>query len=213
LVIDVLRKDRAVFTRDEVAYLLKKYVDLNEVAPLKYIDYLGRIMSSDKVVYLGVKDLEGRDLYTSRGRYELEESFDSLLRNMKSSHKLGISKTELEKISFLTQFSQKMGLSKKLELTELQKEVALNILNGENISVLEGLPGSGKTNVMREVARHYSSNGYDVIGAAMSASAAIELGGAANIKAMSITKLRYEVEKRNKIISSSKDFNLNLEID
>ncbi|MGV2432434.1 MAG UNVERIFIED_CONTAM: AAA family ATPase [Rickettsiaceae bacterium] len=104
-------------------------------------------------------------------------------------------------------------MSKKVDLTQLQKEIVLNILNGENISVLRGLPGSGKTNVMREVARHYRENGYNIIGTAMSASAAIELGSAANIKAMSITKFRYETERQNNSINSAKDFRLNLSMD
>jgi hypothetical protein len=36
----------------------------------------------------------------------LEESFDSLLQNIKSSHRLGISRERLERVSLLSQLSE-----------------------------------------------------------------------------------------------------------
>ncbi|MGV2432433.1 MAG UNVERIFIED_CONTAM: hypothetical protein LVQ98_03540 [Rickettsiaceae bacterium] len=40
LVIDILRQERAVFTRDEIGFLLKKHMNLDDNEPLKYIDCL-----------------------------------------------------------------------------------------------------------------------------------------------------------------------------
>ncbi len=264
LIIDILRKDRAVFTREDIAkelfktYAVAREVDsdlklgtgqvdspkqeYNDIEISKYASDLAKVMASDRLVCLGSKDLEGRVLYTSRVRYELEQdllrSIDILKygeggfhkqenasgelflkdaprydrselllkseidnRAVVRNHCLDISMEDLDKkdlaVSLKDKAFEMLGMTRRCSknLSEKQKEVVLGVLNGADISVVEGLPGAGKTFVMREIARQYKKAGYNVIGIAVSASAAKELGSVAGIRSMSITKFRHEIER------------------
>ena len=248
LIIDRLRKNKPVFTREDVAKeLFSAYqevmgdelvlclegeseirgknslkTDYNDADITKYTCDLAKVMASKRLVCLGTKDLEGRMLYTSRVRFELEQDLLAKVDSIKNSvelvlgegdqldtisvgaHCLDVSLEDLDRKNVfefardkVAESLEKLGLLRRCSvvLSDKQKEVVLGVLNGESVSVVEGLPGAGKTTVMNAVARQYRSAGYQVIGAAVSASAASELGMVAGIKSMSITKLRYEIER------------------
>lgn len=268
MVVDLLRRDRAVFTRDDVSSALlerldyssgssndsesggggesteikggMQKVDLDVIQGLdkemlhvgRYLSDLSGVMESDKVVPIGARDLEGRELFTSRERYELEKDLTKRLQRLKgeygvggelgaesagdvSKHSLGVSEEDLQNGFGKTKVRsalEHIGFVREVKLSLRQSEVALSVLNGGNVSVVEGLPGAGKTTVMGEVARVYKGMGYKVLGTAVSSSAASELGER-GIKSMNITKLRYETELARGAISGKEDFKVNLPID
>lgn len=263
LIIDVLRKDRAVFTKEDISKALMEHVredlysgadfpggdlsasiDSSETSGIsdikhksgelvipgvrdemqsigKYINALNKVLQSDKIMAVGAKDLEGRILYTSKARYELEQDLLGVMKSLKdevdldgaSTHNLGVSIDEIGSKGVVGNALDNLLLRKGLVLSDKQKQVVFEVINSGNVSVVEGLPGSGKTTVMQEVVRQYKKAGYEVVGSAVSSSASMELAEKAGIAAFNITKFRYDTEKLRGMIEGSKDFNVNLKID
>jgi len=78
-------------------------------------------------------------------------------------------------------------------LSREQLEAARTLAtDGQGVSVMQALAGTGKTRVLAALARIYESAGYHVIGVAPTGRAARELGGAAGIKAFTIHRLLSE---------------------
>ncbi len=184
-----------------------------------YIVALGKVMNGDKILSLNVPNIEGKQLYTSRARYELEKDFVDIARDLKSKeslHNLGITEADLDKKNLIEKASEVVDIVKeklgfdhdKIVLSQEQKKVVLEVLNGGNVSVVEGLPGSGKTWTTREIVRQYKKGGYRVFGAAVSSSAARELAESAGIRAVNITKLRKDLDAH-----AGRRWNLNLTVD
>lgn len=98
--------------------------------------------------------------------------------------------------------------TKKNSLNYEQRKAVLHILNGPDISILEGLPGTGKTYVMKEIVSQYKKAGYRVIGTATSSAASLNLASEAGIIAKNISLLRKEWQKAN-----GKEFELALRAD
>jgi Ti-type conjugative transfer relaxase TraA len=159
-------------------------------------------------------DLKGRALYTTTKRLELEERFIETVRtlNNRNNHALGIKDSDLDHLSFRERVAEKLrdvksGLvsvinektgielekpKQSVVLTAEQRKAIINVLNGSDISVLEGIPGAGKTTAMQEIVRQYKKAGYTVIGAAPSSSASLELAKATGIKCKNASLWRKE---------------------
>jgi ATP-dependent exoDNAse (exonuclease V) alpha subunit len=68
-------------------------------------------------------------------------------------------------------------------------------IDGQGVSVLQALAGTGKTRVLAALARMYESANYRVVGVAPTGRAARELGDAASIPAFTIHRLLSELEE------------------
>ena len=89
-----------------------------------------------------------------------------------------------------------------------QRQAVLSILNGSDIAVLEGIPGSGKTTAMGEIVRQYKKAGYKVIGVAPSSAAALQLAKATGIESKNATLWR-----KQWLLEGKKEFELVLRAD
>lgn len=230
LVLDQIRKNKPVFTKEDIAKelfivyasdrviendnIVGKNVDerVGQQSLARYISALDLVMSSERVVLLSDSDLAGRKLYTTIERYELEKDFTEKLVGLKyleNNHCLGVNIEDLDKKNLIEKAKDILSFNKiDFALSKQQREVVLDVLNGGNVSIVEGLPGAGKTSSMREVVRQYKKAGYNVLGLAVSSSAARELTNSAGIKSYNITKFRYENDK-----FLNREFNLNLAMD
>lgn len=163
-----------------------------------------QILTCPEISLVIEEDLKGRTLYTTTKRLELEERYINNVEALYKSnrHTLNLKDSDLDHQSMLeilatktrdiatasiTKINEHTGLRldlprQQLELSEEQRKAVLNILNGADISVLEGIPGAGKTTAMRELVRQYQKAGRVVIGVAPSSSASLELAKATGIE-------------------------------
>ena len=196
----------------------------------RYQLLLDKIMTSPELSLVTDKDLKDRTLYTTTKRLELEERFISTVEELCSrhNHSLGLVDSDLDKLSFkekvvekvrdtavafTTELEERTGLKfklidKKPPLSEEQRRAVLNILNGSDISALQGIPGSGKTTAMREIVRHYEKGGFTVIGVTASSSAALVLE-----KETGITCLNASLWRKSWLAANEREFELALRAD
>ncbi|PCJ28979.1 MAG: hypothetical protein COA94_03070 [Rickettsiales bacterium] len=157
-----------------------------------------RIFSSDTLSLVTKCDLRGRALYTQTKRVELEERYTKTIKELhgRSNHSLYLQDVDLDHLSirewlakharsgilrFTQKLEQKIGLklnvasSKQRVLSPEQRKAVVGILNGKDLSLLQGLPGSGKTMLAGVIARQYKKAGKKVIGITPSDAAALAL--------------------------------------
>ncbi|NDB81891.1 MAG: hypothetical protein EB127_03990 [Alphaproteobacteria bacterium] len=220
-----------------------KIEELGQKSLSSYIEALDKVMSSDKLVLLSDRDINGKRLYTFKARYDLEQDFVKTMVSIKNqeasalhkdkegpggeadkrvtdstaaqkleegssithsnSHSLGLDLKDLEKQTLLekaidttkTLAKEYLGFDyNRIKLSSQQKQVAIEVLNASSVSVIEGLPGTGKTSIMKEIVNQYKKAGYSPIAVAVSNSASRELGKATGMDAMNITQFRYKTE-------------------
>ena len=162
-----------------------------------------QILTCPEISLVVEADLKGRTLYTTTKRLELEERFTTNVEVLHGSnrHSLNLKDSDLDHLSFSEKISTKLrevatdvidhlnektGLDldkprQAVELSAEQRKAVLNVLNGADISVLEGIPGAGKTTAMRELVRQYQKAGRIVIGVTPSSSASLELAKSTGI--------------------------------
>lgn len=170
------------------------------------------ILAGPDLTQIVESDLKGNALYTTTKRLELEERFEINIKALhaKNDHALNIKDSDLDRLSWKESISVKLAdvksdiidaindktnleLAKpksEVTLSEEQRRAVVNVLNGSDISVLEGIPGAGKTTVMKEIVRQYEKAGYKVIGAAPSSAASLELAKATGIECKNISQWR-----------------------
>ena len=201
----------------------------NEIS-LTYIQLYEHILHCKEIKLVTEADLQSKALYTSTKRFDLETRFiDNIIQmdeahthslNLKSFALSSLSlgeKIKAKSVDIMTNLASRIeaATSVKLsvptpnqELSEEQSKAVLNILNGSNIAILEGIPGAGKTTAMREIVRQYKKSGRIVIGVAPSSSAALELAKATGIECKNGSKWR-----KTWIESSGEKFDLILRAD
>ncbi|WPX99218.1 Ti-type conjugative transfer relaxase TraA [Candidatus Megaera polyxenophila] len=196
----------------------------------RYQLLLDKIMISPELALVTDKDLKDRELYTTTKRLELEERFISGVEELynRHNHSLGLVDSDLNKLSFKEKVVEKVRdtavaftgeleertglkfklIDKKPPLSEEQRRAVLNILNGSDISALQGIPGSGKTTAMREIVRQYEKAGFTVIGVTASSSAALVLEKETGIKCLNASLWR-----KSWLAANEREFELALRAD
>jgi ATP-dependent exoDNAse (exonuclease V) alpha subunit len=241
LIIDKLSINKAAFTKVDIAREVGKYFsvkigksdtdleNLNQINASEFLSAYERVLASDKLAILTNNSLNGEMLYTSSARIKLEQRLVDTVSKLKEdySHSLGVTEKDLGEFSFAETVKEnikgvgkaiestlgvKLGVSKEIELSEKQKQAVLYALNGPSISVIEGLPGAGKSTVVREITRQLVKKGYRVIGGAVSNSASRNLAEVGGIFTKNLSQWRADIEKYERYITGEK-FNPTLALD
>jgi Ti-type conjugative transfer relaxase TraA len=213
-VIKSLTKNKAVFSKIDLAKELDSFIneialrDVNDPELIdavkvqvisKYDELYQTVLLSDELVKICDKDINDRTLYTTKAQLTLEKEFlnniDEL--NEKQTHNLNITELKSERVTLIDEMLARFTNKQKLKLSDEQQNAILNIVNGKDISLLIGRPGTGKSTVMSSLVKEYTDKGYNVFGAAHSAVATINLADAAGIKASTLSKWQYDWNLRD----------------
>jgi len=181
---------------------------INKEYSAKFMELHHKIMTSPEISMVIETDLKGRTLYTTTKRLEMEERYLSTvnLLHKKDTHTLDIKNLNdlsptLKEVASEVHKGLKADIKRGIQqmfgikasfleegfnpdtISKEQERAVLEILNGPNISVLEGIPGAGKTVSMKEIVKQYKRAGKKVIGVAPSSTAALVLEKETGIEA------------------------------
>lgn len=204
IIIDSIINQRPLFSRKDIEKELGRFVW--QVSS----EMVSKVIESERVIYSDLRDIDGRILYKDLKRSNLENKFLHLLDELKGERGAILAREDdIEHQSFLGQMAIKIGFkSEPIFLSEMQRQAVIKIVNGGMISLVEGLPGTGKTTIVKEIARLYKNHGRRIIASSVSSNVANVLGKAIGAEATNLTKLRYDMEKSN-----MSDFDLDLPLD
>ncbi len=164
-IIDELGKAKTIFGFNEIKEKLteslrrklkaKSNIESIEQFEAALFEAQNVILRNENLLIITKKDFNGRFLYASKNRYKLEQEFVNACEKLSKRHGHAITiNYEIDK-----------------NLTVKQQEVVKGILEGSDLVIVQGLPGAGKSTIMKAVAQEYKSRGYMVLGCAVSAAA------------------------------------------
>lgn len=193
----------------------------------KYDALLASLEASQQMVKLVDSDLAGKEIYTTKSQLSLEKEFISNIESLAKSanHSLSLESLSPNKPSLREKLNNSLaeiltpdaaaslekivasilGAKRGVNLSNEQNNAVMRLLNGNDMVCLSGMPGTGKSTVMAKLAQEYSKHGYEVIGAATSAVAALNLGTEAGINSYTLSKLQRDWELRNVLEGKGED--------
>ncbi len=187
VIIDLLNSKKALFTQKDILKELGKRLGDEEQISGVFEKIL------EEAEYVG-ESVKGEFLYTGKKYRELESDtlskFDKLIDNkIEESDKNNTEKYDknLERSEGIREYI--LGENGEYGyLSREQKRAVVGLTGNEQISVLAGKAGAGKTSTMKAVAEIYKNQGNRVIGMSLSAVASENLGHDAKIESMTIAK-------------------------
>ncbi|MFO2756778.1 Ti-type conjugative transfer relaxase TraA [Legionella pneumophila serogroup 1] len=177
-VINHISTQHSVFTRRDVERLVFKTFKPNET-PEGYLHWVEQIMGHKDLIELGNNE-RGQLCYTTRHQYIQEAKLrDDIEAMMKSRDEIGAKNLS--------------NIIKNYTLSEEQLEAVRYIIEGSQISVVIGRPGTGKSYLLKPIKEHYEHHKYRVIGAALSGKVAKSLQTDTGIQSSTIASLAYKL--------------------
>jgi len=188
IIIDLINSKKALFTQKDILRELGKRLGNEEQISYAFEKIL------DEAEYVG-ESVKGEFLYTGKKYRELESDtlskFEKLIDNKiektgKNNKDINNRNNEnLEKYEGIREFILREN-GEYGYLSEEQKSAVIGLTGNEQISVLVGKAGAGKTSTMSAVAEIYKNSGHRVIGMSLSAMASENLGNDAKIESKTI---------------------------
>lgn len=174
IVIDYLNEKQATFTQSDVLKVLNKRVSVEE----NIEGICNEILS--KAICVG-ENARGDLVFTGENYQKLEAATLEKLKNQTNQIAETQCSDEVVK-NVLEQYNY---------FNSEQKEAVQVLTSNQNLSVLVGKAGAGKTTTMQAVAEIYKNSGARVVGMSLSAVAADNLGKEANIRSDTIAGWMY----------------------
>ncbi|TAK76886.1 MAG: Ti-type conjugative transfer relaxase TraA [Gammaproteobacteria bacterium] len=177
IAIDLLTNHESIFSHHDLARFVNERTDsVEEFDKLK-----GAIEQCEGIARLG-KGLDGKDYYTSKKVLQQERD---LIERASRLSKSNIHQLDPKAFGFV--------LASRT-LNEEQKAAFEHILSGNDLSLIVGFAGTGKSYLMDAVREAYESAGYSVVGTALSGRAADGLKKSANIESQTIARFLIDWE-------------------
>lgn len=184
--IQLLSIEHSVFTRRDIEKLLFKTLKETTSSEL-YLVKVEELLANKNVIELG-SDECGHVTYTTRNHYMQEAN---LLKDVEQMHSR---KTH--------DYKQPLdGLVNQFKLNEEQKEALSFITQGQDISLLVGKPGTGKSYLLKPVKEYYQSNNCRVLGAALSSKVAKALEDDTGIPSSTIASLSHQLSNKKLVLT------------
>jgi Ti-type conjugative transfer relaxase TraA len=184
--IELLSIEHSVFTRRDIEKLLFKTLKETTSSEL-YLVKVEELLSNKNVIELG-PDERGHVTYTTRNHYVQEGQL------LKDVEQMNARKTH--------DYKQPLdGLVEKFKLNEEQKEALSFITQGNDISLLVGKPGTGKSYLLKPVKEYYESSNCRVLGAALSSKVAKALEDDTGIQSSTIASLSHQLSNKKLVLT------------
>jgi Ti-type conjugative transfer relaxase TraA len=154
------------------------------------------LVRSKELSMICPSNVRGEALYTTPETQEREAKFFEHVQVLSSRMTHCIISEESKPSLYDRILHRLSGKKNPLKLSDEQSDALRHLLEGPDLSVLVGRPGTGKSTVMRQLVEQYEKQGFHVIGAAYSAEAAAQLRDSSSMETHTIAKWLYDWEKR-----------------
>ncbi|MCX7124557.1 MAG: Ti-type conjugative transfer relaxase TraA [Gammaproteobacteria bacterium] len=173
-VLNELGRKYTVFTEKNIDQILKK----NTQTPEQKEQALQGIKSSPDLVFLGAGD-DGRDRFTTRANFQLESE---LSENAQSLF--------LKLVDEKPNYDLLNKMIAQFHLNSEQADALLHLSQGKQIAAIVGRAGTGKSYLMNAARNLFETQGFNVIGMAISGVAAKGLQKDSGIRSKTIAHYR-----------------------
>jgi len=181
-VLSIITGEKSVFDRRDVARALHRYID----QPEQFQGAFAQAMGSKALVELApeVRAASGEVLelarYSTREMVEIERGMVLSADRMSATRGHGVGETHVEE-----------ALASRSYLSDEQQEAVRHITGEEQLAVVVGLAGAGKSTMLSAARQAWEREGYRVHGAALSGKAAEGLEESSGIASRTLASWDY----------------------
>ena len=183
LALEALTRQQSTFTRRDLARL----VDRHTADAEQFAAAMARVEASPEVVRLGTDGHE-QDRFTTRAMLATEQRMEQAAGELAGRQ------------------AHRVDLRRRLaESTTLGREQVLafrHVTQAQDLAVVVGYAGTGKSTMLGEARAAWEADGYRVVGAALSGIAAEQLEGGAGIASRTVHSLLFQWEQGREGLTS-----------
>lgn len=180
LALDAITRQQSTFTRQDLARFVSRHTDGVD----QFAAVMAKVEASPELVRLG-EDGRGRDRFTTRGMLaverRMEEAGAALARSRE--HRVGRNQAALAATVAEVRSGRKLG--------DEQRAAVLHVTEGNDLALVVGYAGTGKSAMLGVARGVWEAEGYRVRGAALSGIAAEGLEAGSGIKSRTLASLEW----------------------
>jgi len=179
-ILEIISRNKEEFTRNDIVRGLAKYID----NPTKLHLGIEQTLKSKDIVDISA---------TAKKRYTTKELLD--LKTQLQNHALKMSDAHHGNINIryitaaINMQNQKLQRTAGARLSDEQEHAIKHVLGAEQLSLVTGYAGAGKSTMLEAASEAWRQSGYNVIGAALSGKAADGLESSSGIQSRTLASL------------------------
>lgn len=173
-ILKVVSRNKEEFSRNDIVRGLAKYID----DPTRLYLAIDQTFQSDELVEIGTRS---KKLYTTKELVKLKAELQSHGREMVDTYH-GRVKNRFITAAIKTQ-NRKLQRAVGADLSDEQETAIKHVLGSQQLSIVTGYAGAGKSTMLEAASDAWRHNGYNVVGAALSGKAADGLENPLGFKA------------------------------
>ncbi|HUB16304.1 MAG TPA: Ti-type conjugative transfer relaxase TraA, partial [Acetobacteraceae bacterium] len=176
VVLAALTRQQSTFTRRDLARL----VDRHTADPEQFTTAMAKVEASPELVRLG-QDGRGQERFTTREMLATEQRMEQAAAKLaeRQAHRVNL----------------RRRLQESTSLGREQAQAYRHVTQMQDLSVVVGYAGTGKSTMLGEARAAWETEGYHVRGAALSGIAAQQLEGGAGIASRTVHSLLFQWEQ------------------
>ena len=176
VVLETLTQREAVFTRHDMARELHRFID----DPEQFKTVLARLDASPDLVRLSDEASREPSRYSTREMIAVETRMMEAAETLAATQRHGVAPAHLE-----------AAQARHARLSEEQRAAVVHVTGLEQLAVVAGTAGAGKSASLAAAREVWEAEGYRVRGAALAGKAAEELQASAGIESRTLHALEY----------------------
>ncbi|MBV9509915.1 MAG: Ti-type conjugative transfer relaxase TraA [Caulobacteraceae bacterium] len=189
--LDAITRQQSTFTDHDLARFVHRHTDDAE----QFGQAMSAVRTSPELVALG-QDGRGRDRYTTREMLETEARLERTADDLADRRGHSVSIGALDR-------ALAAAADRGLMLGEEQTDALRHVGGGQDLSMVVGYAGSGKSAMLGVAREAWEAEGYQVRGAALSGIAAESLEAGSSIPSRTIASLEHSWGQGRDLLTSS----------
>ncbi|MDA0226020.1 MAG: Ti-type conjugative transfer relaxase TraA, partial [Proteobacteria bacterium] len=190
IALDAITRQQATFTRRDLAQFAFRHSDGKD----QFDQVMSAVRTSPELVALG-KDGRGEDRFTSRDMIDTEQRLSQAGDRLAERAGHGLSAAS-------QMGGRDTAESGSLALGSQQKDALAHITGKNDLAIVVGYAGTGKSTMLGVARDEWERAGYQVRGAALSGIAAEGLEGGSGIQSRTIASMEYQWDQGRELLGS-----------
>ncbi len=185
-ILDDISNQHSVFTKDDIARYLKKSID----DPVVMDQTIEKVLALDDLVIMRSNNAEDEHLYYSTWEMvSIEKNMMEASLRMSQEYTHRVRDEHIEQA--LKNANETLEQVANAQLSDEQQDAIQQITQPENLSLVSGLAGAGKSTMLSAAREAWEAEGYQVYGATLSGKAADGLQASSKIPSRTLASYEY----------------------